>query len=430
MSIHRRQFLGTALAATSGFAPRVAAAARAESDANGKPRRHCIILWMSGGPSQLDTFDPKPRHANGGPVKAIATATPGMRISEYLPKLATHSESLAILRGMSTKEGDHARGTTLMRTGHPAGGPVSYPAITSSLSKELGRASSDLPDYISITPGGFTGTAVQAGFLGPRFAPMIVGATPNSITEFADLKVEYLTAKNSHALQAKAARLGLWRSMQDDFLRSRGSANAIAHDTVHRSAIRMLQSEAKEAFDLSKEPEEIRRRYGAGNFGQGCLMARRLIQSGVAVVEVTLGEGLGWDTHANNFEQVQQLCGNLDAAWSALIDDLRRHELFEQTTILWAGEFGRTPAINQNSGRDHFPAAFSCVLAGGGIRGGVVHGKTSNDGMEVIDGKVDQQDLLSTLCSAVAVNPYQENMAEAGRPIMIAEGNKIDEVLL
>jgi uncharacterized protein (DUF1501 family) len=158
-------------------------------------------------------------------------------------------------------------------------------------------------------------------------------------------------------------------------------------------------------------------------------MARRLIERGVPLVEVTLGDGLGWDTHADNFAQVRRLSEQLDAGWATLMNELRDRGLLDRTTILWAGEFGRTPLINSNGGRDHFPQAFTCVLGGGGIAGGAVYGQTSDDGMEVIDGKINQQDLLSTLCQALGVAPSTENIADGGRPIAIAEGQVIREVL-
>jgi uncharacterized protein (DUF1501 family) len=191
----------------------------------------------------------------------------------------------------------------------------------------------------------------------------------------------------------------------------------------------MLASDARDAFDLSVEPRKVREAYGRGTFGQGCLMARRLIQRGVPLVEISLGQGLAWDTHTNNFTQVQRLSEQLDAGWATLMSELRAEGLLETTTILWAGEFGRTPNINSQGGRDHYPQAFTCVLAGGGIAGGQVYGATSEDGMEVVDGKINQQDLLATLCQALGVDPATESIAEGGRPIAIAEGNVVDEVL-
>jgi hypothetical protein len=392
--------------------------------------RHCVILWMSGGPSQIDTFDMKPNHANGGALKEAATSVAGLRFSEHLSGLAKQADSLAILRGMSTKEGDHERGTILMRTGHAPGGPVLYPSIGCSLAKELGSSDQELPSYVSIAPSAFARASVRPGFLGPKHAATSVAAAPKPADGgFAELRVDFLGKDDAVTPQRRAARLDLWRSMQKDFAESRGTPNVVAQNTVYESALRMLDSDAKDAFDLSKEGDKVREAYGRESFGQGCLMARRLIERGVPLVEVTLGNGLAWDTHADNFAQVRRLSEQLDAGWSTLMSELRDRGLLKRTTILWAGEFGRTPVINQNGGRDHFPQAFSCVLAGGGIAGGQVHGSTSDDGMEVADGKINQQDLLSTLCKALDVNPAIENIAEGGRPIAISEGEVVQEVL-
>ena len=410
----------------SGWLPQLVSAAES-AKAQG---RHCVLLWMSGGPSQLDTFDMKPGHVNGGSFKERSTSVPGLRFSEHLPKLAKHAESLAILRGVSTKEGDHERGTILMRTGHIPGGPVRYPSIGSALSKSLGDEQGELPNYVSIAPGPFARNSISPGFLGPKFAATsVASAAPANDDEFAQLRVDYLQRDGGISKRRHDDRLDLWRSMQARFLAGRQTDNVVAHDTVYQSAIRMLASDAKDAFDLSNESDSVRKAYGKGTFGQGCLMARRLIERGVPLVEVTLGDGLGWDTHADNFTRVRQLSEQLDAGWATLMSELRDRDLLDRTTILWGGEFGRTPQINSNGGRDHFPQAFTCVLAGGGIAGGTVQGKTSNDGLEVIDGKIDQQDLLATLCSALGVPPSTENIAEGGRPIAIAEGEVVQGVL-
>jgi uncharacterized protein (DUF1501 family) len=253
------------------------------------------------------------------------------------------------------------------------------------------------------------------------------GGTANE--QFAQLRVDFLNRPTGLSNSRYNKRLELWRSMQQDFLASRETGNVVAHDTVYQSAIRMLNSSARDAFDLSAEPRKIREAYGRQAFGQGCLMARRLIERGVPLVEVSLGPGLAWDTHSENFTRVRQLSEQLDAGWATLMTELGDRGLLEKTTILWAGEFGRTPKINAQGGRDHCPQAFTCVLAGGGIAGGQVHGATSQDGTEVIDGKIDQQDLLATLAQALGVDPSTENIAEGGRPIAIAEGNVVDEVL-
>lgn len=424
----RRPFLqygAAAMAGASGGLLHKIAPAAEEAARQG---RHCVLLWMAGGPSQMDTFDMKPNHPNGGSFKESATSVPGLRFSEHLPELAKQADRLAILRGMSTKEGDHGRGTTLMRTGHIPGGPVRYPAIGCSLSKALGEDDPELPRYVSVAPGVFAGTAINPGFLGKKYAATSVAAVaPASEEDFAQLRVDYLDAVVDPERHQR--RLELWRSMQQQFLTSRQTDNAIAQDTIYRSSLRMIGSDAKNAFDLSEEKDAVRESYGRGSFGQGCLMARRLIERGVPLVEVTLGEGLGWDTHQDNFNRVQSLSEQLDRGWSSLMTELNERGLLDRTTILWAGEFGRTPTINPNGGRDHFPQAFSCVLAGGGIAGGQAYGQTSDDGTEVVEGKINQQDLLSTLCQALGVNPATENMAPGGRPIPITEGNVISEVL-
>lgn len=410
-------------ASMSGWSSTLAAAAE-------KTGRHCVLLWMSGGPSQLDTFDMKPDHINGGTIKPAPTSVPGLAWSEHLPELAKQADSIAVLRGMSTKEGDHERGTVLMRTGHIPGGPVAYPSIGSSVSKAIGRDDVPLPNYVTIAPGPFGRGAISPGFLGPKYAAMSVAASgPQDEETFARLRVDFMRRAARVDAERYEARIALWRQMQDEFLQSRSTANVVAQDTVYQSAIKMMESDARNAFDLSAESDSIREAYGRGSFGQGCLLARRLIERGVPMIEVTLGDGLGWDTHADNFAQVKRLSDQLDAGWSSLMNDLRDRGLLERTTIAWAGEFGRTPKINNNGGRDHFPQAFSCALAGGGIAGGQAYGATSKDGSEVTDGKLDQQDLLATLCQAICVSPSTENIADGGRPIQIAEGNIIDEVL-
>ncbi|MFK8112451.1 MAG: DUF1501 domain-containing protein, partial [Rubripirellula sp.] len=316
------------------------------------------------------------------------------------------------------------------RTGHIPGGPVRYPSIGCSLSKSLREQAAELPSYVSIAPGAFARSSISPGFLGPKFAATSVASTGAPTADaFAQLRVDFLNRIGGVSTRQQDSRLKIWEAMQANFLKSRGAGNVVAQDTVYRSAIRMLNSDAKNAFDLTEESDAVREAYGRGTFGQGCLMARRLIERGVPLVEVTLGNGLGWDTHQDNFAQVKRLSGELDAGWATLMNELRDRDLLERTTILWAGEFGRTPVINSNGGRDHFPQAFSCVLAGGRVAGGQAYGKTSEDGTEVVDGKMDQQDLLATLCAALGVNPKSENEAEGGRPIAIAEGNVIDEVL-
>jgi hypothetical protein len=402
-------------------------------------RRQCVLLWMPGGPSQIDTFDMKPRHANGGAFKEIATSVPGLGMSEHLPKLAAQAEHLAIVRSLSTKEGDHGRGTYLMRTGHQQGGPVKYPAIGASLAKELGSEEAEVPNYVSIAPYSFfSPAAFSSGFLGPKYAPLTVGARdeePGSDQSrgYARLGVDDLSPYAGVTPRQAASRLDIWQSLEDDFVSRHRTASALAHQTVYQRAVRMMKSEAAKAFDVNDERDQVRERYGRGRFGQSCLMARRLIERGVPFVEVSLGGlaggGIGWDTHQDNFRLVQQLCAELDAGWGTLLAELAERGLLDTTTILWMGEFGRTPRINNTAGRDHFPAAWTCVLAGGGVHGGQAFGRTSADGMTVDEGKVDVGDVLATLCAALGIDPAAENISEEGRPIKIAEGKPIGAVL-
>ncbi|MEQ8788563.1 MAG: DUF1501 domain-containing protein [Pirellulaceae bacterium] len=413
-----------------------------ELSRGGEPR-YCILLWMTGGASQIDTFDMKPGHENGGEFKEIETASPGLRFSEHLPKLAKMSDRLAVIRSLSTKEGDHGRGTYLMRTGHPPMGAIRYPTIGSSLSKSLGTDEAPLPNYVAISPYRvFNQQAFGPGFLGPRHAALTVGAADvfqqaaanQNDDGYAELTVDDL--QHGAGLKQLEDRLELWRSLQDGFLARHAGGAALAHDTVYRGAVRMMNSSAARAFDLTEETDKVRDAYGRGRFGQGCLMARRLIEEGVPFVEVSLGRfgggALGWDTHQNNFPTVKSLSEQLDAGWGSLMAELDERGLLERTTILWMGEFGRTPQLRpnrQNGGRDHYPNAWSCVLAGGGIAGGQAYGKTSEDGVTVEENQVAVGDVLATFCRAAGVDPAAQNMSEVGRPIRIAEGTAIEAVL-
>ncbi len=430
----RASGLGLVGASQSGWLPLLAR----QQAADPRRKRHCILLWMNGGPSQLDTFDLKPEHANGGEFKPIDTAVPGLRISEHLPKLAGHAEHLAIIRSLSTTEGDHGRGTYLMHTGHVPGGSIEYPTLGAPVSKELGDEESDLPDFVSISPYQRANPAAfSPGFLGPRYASATVGASqaPQDPTNegYARLKLDDLALPAGVDEEQAARRIQLWNTLEQGYLASRGGASAVAHEFVYRRAARLMRSKAASAFDLDAEPDLVRDAYGRGQFGQGCLLARRLIEHGVAFVEVGLGalagNSIGWDTHQNNFEVVKNRSGQLDAGWSTLLAELKDRALLDSTTILWMGEFGRTPRINARAGRDHFPNAWSCVLAGGGIRGGQAYGATSPDGMTVTDNPVAAADVLATLCSALGIDPQTENTSELGRPIKIAEGQPIRDIL-
>ncbi len=437
-NFNRRQLLKAAGLGVLGYSASGWLPVLADQVANDpKRRRHCILLWMTGGPTQTDTFDMKPGHENGGEFQEVETNAPGLRFSEHLPKLATMADQLAVVRSLSTKEGDHGRGTYLMRTGHQPMGPIRYPSIGASISKELGHETDEVPNFVSIAPyRAFNQAAFGPGFLGPRYAPLSVGATDvfqqqaqQNPDTYAELRVDDLGSLSG---EGQSGRLDLWNSLEEGFLATHRAPAPVTHSTVYQRALRLMNSAAARAFDLSEEPDTVRDAYGRGRFGQGCLMARRLIEQGVAFVEVSLGTfagSIGWDTHQNNFPAVKQLSGELDAGWGTLMAELKERGLLESTTILWMGEFGRTPQINRAAGRDHFPAAWTSVLAGGGIAGGQAYGRTSAEGTTVEEGKVDVGDVLATLCSALGVDPSHQNVSEMGRPIRLAEGEPIKQVL-
>jgi uncharacterized protein (DUF1501 family) len=380
---------------------------------------------MSGGPSQLDTFDLKPGHANGGPFKEIATNVPGIRISEHLPQVARRMKHLAVIRSMTSKEGEHGLASYFVHTGYAARGPVQYPTLGSLVAKETGAAKADLPAFVSVAPFRVLSAAAHApGFLGPHYAPLVVGEPVSYLEPGAKTDQPLRVANRApHAGVGRdrfAARLRLARQMQREFVADHPGAVAQGHAAAYERAARLMSSRAGRAFDLETEPARLQDAYGRNLFGRGCLLARRLVERGVPFVEVSLG-GLDWDTHLNNFPTVRSLSGVLDAAWSALLDDLQARGLLETTLIVWLGEFGRTPKINGDQGRDHFPAAFSAVLAGGGIKGGQVVGKTSADGMEVKECPVTVPDLLATITLALGIDPAKQNVSNVGRPIHIAD---------
>lgn len=426
---------GAGVASVSGWIETLATAVAADP----ARRRRCILLWMNGGPSQTDTFDPKPGHANGGPFQAIETAAPGVRIAQHLPKLAQQMQVVAILRSMKTKEGDHGRATFNLRTGYLPQGQIQYPAIGAVLAKELENRDIELPNFVSIAPyRQFNPAAFGSGFLGHEFAPLIVGENagfqgPNYETA---LKVSDLDPPDGLPRDRNDARLGLLEGLDGTFVESHPGASAHSHRVAYERAVKLMRSESVKAFDLGGEPDALRDAYGRNSFGQGCLLARRLVERGVPFVEVTLSNVpnlnvFGWDTHTQNFEAVEKLCGVLDPAWSTLLTDLRGRGLLESTLVVWMGEFGRTPRINGSQGRDHYPNAWTTVLAGGGIRGGQAIGDTGADGMEVKDRPISVPDFLATVCKALGVDPRAENISNLGRPIRLVDvaARPVQEVL-
>jgi hypothetical protein len=414
----------------SGWFPLLADQASLQPDRG----RSCILLWMPGGPSQLDTFDPKPDHENGGEFQAIDTSVPGMQFCEHLPQLARQAQQLAVIRSMKTKEGDHARAAYHLRTGYRPAGPIQYPTLGSLVSHEFPPNPSSLPNYVSILPNTLLNPAAyNPGFLGPRYAPLSVGsddrrAQGGEILKFGEpLEVRNIRLAPGIDSSRADARMALLDYVDNRFANQRPGLPNDSHRSAYQQAALMMRSSAIRAFDLDEEPDSLRELYGKNRFGQGCLLARRLIEQGVPFVEVALSSqdgnsaGIGWDTHQEVFKSVKSLCGVLDSAWATLLRDLSDRGLLETTTVLWMGEFGRTPGINNMGGRDHFPNAWTTVLAGGGIRGGQVYGATSDSGMEVAVNPVAVNQLLATLLSALKIDYTKQNTSSVGRPIRLVE---------
>jgi hypothetical protein len=422
MSLDRRHFLRAgAVSVTyslSGWLGKLATASAGDP----KRKRACILLWMNGGPATIDLWDLKVGHDNGGPFKEIQTSAPGLKIGEHLPGIAKFGDRLAVLRGMSTKEGDHGRASYLMRTGQLPMGAINYPTLGALISKEIGDPRNELPNFVSVAPQRFFNVdAYGSGFLGPQYAPLVVadsgfGGQPQEVDQ--QLKVQNLGRPGDVSADQAAARLEMLRDMQEAFAGGHPGPVAASHAAAYDRATRLMQSSAAKAFELSEEKDAVRDKYGRTLFGQGCLLARRLVERNVPFVEVTLGN---WDTHQNNHDLVKGLCGQLDKAWAALMTDLKDRGLLDSTLIVWMGEFGRTPKINNQKGRDHFPNAWSAVLAGGGIKGGQAVGKTSKDGMAVEERPTSTLDLLATVCTALGIDYDKQNMSNVGRPIRIVD---------
>ncbi len=407
--VRRRDFLrlGAGAACGLGFAQMVRGAAE-DMRRQGKA---CILLWMQGGPSQLETFDPKPEHESGGPTRAISTNVAGIRFAEHLPQLAQVTEHVAIIRSMTNREGNHQRATYQLHTGYLPSSGVDYPSLGAVTADRLGAERAELPPYITVGSLG-PGSSIGGGFLGVKYDPLLVRQA-GQLPENARVGVDDGRYER---------RLGLLARLDDEFAAQGAERAVTAHRDVYNSATRLARSEQTVAFEVSREPEQVREAYGDTEFGRGCLLARRLIEVGVPFVEVRLR---GWDTHQDNFERVGRLAPAVDQGFAQLLRDLHVRGRLEKTLVLWMGEFGRTPRINPRSGRDHFPRAFSVAMAGGGVRGGQVIGATSSDGMEIKDRPVTVPDLFCSVCHSLGIDPRHENQGTLGRPIRIVDGGEV-----
>lgn len=398
--VHRRHFLTGALGAAAMTALSPAASARGGAPSHA---RACIVLYMHGGASQFETFDPKPGQRTGGPTRAIPTAIDGVQFAETLPGLARRADALAVLRSVTMREGNHDRARYLMRTGHTPAGGVTHPGLSAMVSARHGSA--DFLGAVAI------GAPTQApGLLGPRHAALMVRKPEEPWRKL-----------QGSADDRDLGRAALFEGLQANFARGRDPRSIDAHTDAFTRTRTMLRSPQRVAFDLGRESAAARERYGSTEFGTGCLLARRLVDAGVAFVEVGLP---GWDTHEDNFAKTTELAGVLDRGMSALLDDLVASGRIDDTLVVCMGDFGRAPTINARQGRDHFPECNSVVLAGAGIPGGTVVGATTTDGREVADRPVTVADLYRTICERLAIDPDEVRMTPAGRPITTVDGGK------
>ncbi len=377
-----------------------------------KQGRAMILLWMQGGPSQLETFDPKPGHENGGPTKSIATSIPGIQIAESWTETAKVAGDLTILRSLSNKEGQHDRATYQLHTGYVPSGSVKHPALGSNIAHEIAPEELEIPSVVTIGGGRGAQGGPSAGFLGVDYEPFVV-ADPGRMPD----NIAVSTTERRYE-----RRLGLLGKIESEFASRGGDVVVSNHRKIYDKASRLVLSPQTRAFQLDQEDQQTRARYGDTSFGKGCLLGRRLVEAGVTFVEVRLN---GWDTHDDNFERVSTLSKEADPALAALISDLKDRGLLDTTLVAWMGEFGRTPRINARTGRDHYPRAFNAVLAGGGVRGGQVIGATTPDGTAVKDQAVSVPDLFYSICHALKVNPEKENMSPLGRPMKIVDGGSL-----
>jgi hypothetical protein len=409
----RRHFLGH-LRTTALALPAMQFLGALEADAQQVRKRNksCILLWMSGGPSHMDIWDLKPEsEKNGGEFKPIDTSAPGVKISEHMPTVAKQMNHLNIIRSVDSKEGNHDRGTYMMHTGYAPNPTVVHPGFGSYCSYELGEklANFSLPHCIAInTPG------QAAGFLGMTHSPFMV-QNPNA--PIANLQPP--SGVDEGRLNRRLQMLSL---VENSFIGQRRGQSAKDHKAVYAKTVRMMNSHYTRAFKLDDEPDKVRDAYGRNEFGAGCLMARRLVEQGVTFVEVGLG---GWDTHADNFKTLRDnLLPKLDKAMGSLVADLHHRGLLDNTLVVWMGEFGRTPRINQNAGRDHWPRSWSVVMGGGGMRGGQAIGDTDTDGVDIVDRPVGVMDLIASMTKAMGIDVKTQYTTPRGRPIKIVDGGE------
>ncbi len=406
----RRHFMSHAAGASAmvGASLSLGHSLRVHADTLKSNRKSCILLWMGGGPSSMDIWDLKPGSDNGGPFQQISTSG-DVQICEHMPTVAQQMHHMSIVRSMSTREADHNRGRYYMHTGYVPDSNVDYPSYGSVISHELisQRPELEIPPFVSVG-----GASEGPGFLGMAWAPFSV--TSNGRVRNLEMSVE-----SERLLQRRFAL----EAIENSFISQKRGSVLEDHRKVLDKTFDLLTSKQMEAFQVTKEPEAMQERYGKNGFGQGCLLARRLVEQGVPFVEVDLG---GWDNHQNIFRTLENdRLPTLDKAMGALISDLDERGLLEDTCIVWMGEFGRTPRINADAGRDHWARAWSVVVGGAGIRGGQAIGATNEDGTEIVGEPYSSEDLMASVCHALGISLETTFTSRNGRPMKIANSGKL-----
>jgi hypothetical protein len=419
--VHRRDFLqrlgvtvGTAGALTFGWRDLLMASAK-ELRRQGKAM---ILLWMDGGPCQFNTFNPKIGSNNQGPAKAISTKVPGIEFAEFWPKTAQVMDKIALIRSMQSKEAEHDRAIALVRTGYPPSAAIRYPTWGSVVARDRERPEFELPSFVRIGKPRILTRDVDAGVLGVRYAPF-------KIDDPTKLPQNLASQVSTDVLNR---RLKLAGKLDGEFARAGGEEAVHEKQEVYDRATRFVLSPRLSTLDLNREPDKLRDEYGRTTFGQGCLLARRLVEQGVSFVEVLSTGGrndAGWDTHKKGFEDTPYLCNEVDPAYSTLLRDLEERGMLENTLVVWMGEFGRTPKLKTDGGRDHYPTGWLAALSGAGVRGGQVIGATDQDGVNITERPVTVPELFVTFCQVLGLNPHDEYITSDKRPIKLVEGGAV-----
>jgi hypothetical protein len=412
MKLGRQQFIASSVAATS-----VLNTSKIFSQSQKAPAKSLIMLWMGGGPSQLETFDPHPGTPIGGPTKSIKTKVKDIQIAEGFEQLAEVMDQVSLIRSMTSKEGDHERGTINLKTGYRPDPTLEHPSLGAVICHELPNDIIEIPRHISIAPNQF---APRGGFLGDQYDAFKIFDPGRNIP---DVRMRVGDARQQRRLEG----LDL---LESQFLKGRPD-DLDKKLTLHRhtidKALRMMSSEQLKAFDIQEVPQSERLAFGESRFGRGCLAAMRLVETGVSCVEVNLN---GWDTHVSNHEGCLTQAKQLDPAFAALIKGLDARGLLDSTLVVCMGEFGRTPKINKADGRDHWPQGFSVALAGGGVAGGRVLGATDPSGeKESPKDPVPVKNLHATLMHQMGIDYAKEVMTPIGRDMMLSEGRVLKELL-